>query len=65
MNFKQIVLEELQVELCNLARETRMFQTQPKAKKTYAQARFTAVSGNQSGEKPRTEKGNRQNIDLT
>lgn len=56
---------ELQAELRNLARETRKFQTQPRAKKTFTQAQFTTTSGNQTDEKPRTEKGNRQNSDLT
>lgn len=65
MKPRLLSFRELQAELRNLARETRKFQTQPKAKKTYALAQFTTVSGNQSGEKPRTEKGNRQNTDLT
>ncbi|RXN19290.1 transient receptor potential cation channel subfamily V member 5-like protein [Labeo rohita] len=58
-------IRELQAELHNLARESRKFQTQPKAKKAYAQAQFTTASGNQSGENPRTEKANRQNSELT
>lgn len=65
MKPRLLCFRELQTELRNLARETRKFQTQPRAKKTYAQAQFTTTSGNQTDEKPRTEKGNRQNTDLT
>lgn len=56
---------ELQAELRNLAGETKKFQMLPKSKKAYTQAQFTAASGNRSGESAATEKGNRQNNDLT
>ncbi|XP_056589968.1 uncharacterized protein coro2ab isoform X1 [Triplophysa dalaica] len=65
MKPRLLSFRELQAELRNLARETRKFQTQPRAKKTYTQAQFTTTSGNLSDEKLRTEKGNRQNTDLT
>lgn len=64
MKPRLLSFRELQSELRNLARDTRKFQTQPRAKKTYTQAQFTTTSGNLSDEKLRTEKGKRQNTDL-
>ncbi len=65
VQLNRLGFRELQAELCNLAQETRRFQTQPRAKNTYAQAQFTTVNGAQTGENTRNEKGNRQNTDLT
>lgn len=65
MKPRLLSFRELQAELRNLARETRRTQTQPKAKKTYAQAQFTTSNGAQNGENMRTEKVNKQNNDLT
>lgn len=56
---------ELQAELRNLARETRRTQTQPKSKKTYAQALFATSNGTKNDERMRTEKENKQNTELS
>lgn len=65
MKPRLLSFRELQAELRNLARETKKFQMQPKAKKTYNQVQFTHTNGHQSGENLRTEKGNRSNTDLS
>lgn len=65
MKPRLLSFRELQAELRNLARESKKFQTHPKAKKTNAQAQLTTASGNQRGENPRTEKVNGQNSELT
>lgn len=65
MKPRLLSFRELQAEIRNLARETKKFQTQPRVKKMYTQAQFTTMSGIHTDEKPRTEKGNRQNTDLT
>ncbi len=65
MKLRLLSFRELQAELRNLARETKKCQSQPKAKKTYAQAQFTAASVNQSGENSRTDKANKLNSDLS
>ncbi len=65
MKPRLLSFRELQAELRDLARETKKFQSQPKAKKTYAQAQFTSASFNQSGENSRADKANKLNSDMS